>query len=57
MRSVSVSRELLDDIVTALNQVKNHEVGGFRWRSTYSLAAELTRVLRTSDGLLRDEGG
>jgi len=46
METVTISRELLEALLAALNDVENRSVGGSGWHSTYALAGELSRVLR-----------
>lgn len=46
MDSVRVPRQLLRDVILALNDIPNQAFGDSRERNTYLLAAELSRVLR-----------
>lgn len=47
MEETIVSRNLLDEILTALNHIPNQPSGGDRWTTTYQLAAELSRALKS----------
>lgn len=49
MENNRVSKELLDEILIALNSIPNQATGGERWRTTYQLAAALSRALRVRD--------
>lgn len=54
METIPVSRALIEEVLMLLNDVENRSYGGRRWRTSYELAAEVTRVLRsTSKGLDR----
>lgn len=48
MEETKVSRALLQEVLVALNDIPNQVYGGLRWQTTYQLAAELSRVLKTS---------
>ena len=48
MEETTVPRVLLQEILVALNDIPNQVYGGVRWQTTYQLAAELSRVLKTS---------
>lgn len=48
MEETQVSRTLLQEILVALNDIPNQVYGGRRWQTTYQLAAELSRVLKTA---------
>lgn len=55
MERIAVSRELMEEVLMLLNDVENRSYGGRRWRTSYELAAEVTKVLRsTTTGL--DQG-
>lgn len=48
MEETTVHRVLLQEVLVALNDIPNQVYGGLRWQTTYQLAAELSRVLKTS---------
>lgn len=52
MRMIAVPLELMEEVLMLLNDVENRSYGGRRWRTSYELAAEVTKVLRsTTTGL------
>jgi len=46
MSMISIPFSLLGEILTALNQVPNQPYPGVEFRTTYDLAAELSRLMR-----------
>lgn len=48
MDTISLPRSLAEELMIALNHIRNQNSGGQRWKTTYELAAELGSVLRAS---------
>lgn len=48
METIAVSRELMEEVLMLLNDVENRSYGGRRWRTSYELAAEVTKLLKSS---------
>jgi len=46
MDKTPISLALLNELMIALNHMPNQASGGVRWRTTYQLAAELSRALK-----------
>ncbi|HMN08804.1 MAG TPA: hypothetical protein PKC83_08475 [Gemmatimonadaceae bacterium] len=51
MDTISLPRSLAEELMIALNHMRNQPSGGQRWRTTYELAVELSRVLKASQGV------
>jgi hypothetical protein len=48
MRTIAVPLELMEEILMLLNDVENRSYGGRRWRTSYDLAAEVAKLLRST---------
>lgn len=49
MDTISIPRDFAEELMTALNFIRNQKTSGERWRTTYDLAAELSRVLKSQN--------
>ena len=46
MEQLAIPRALVEEILVALNEVRNTSFGGTRYKTTYELAAELSRTMK-----------